>query len=372
MCKLQAIAEKCCVDIGCKRPCWESVYRVYINDTSVSDAKRVSNAIVTASMWDENKNNKVRTNIKKLKDWLIDVWGKEDVFIDIEDVTENNARKILEYGIMKKEYHGVYIIVCEKVSNRAFLNKICHKRDLVDNQYVGAKGGIYFWGLKKTNYTENEIKNILSIVEDTDMNLTAIKGFNVVNDLSKKQDKEICATMYSKNVVINSSVNVVYRLSGLNLGDNTWVVPKYDLSEFMENGKSKITAYIHTHVLAGNGQEGARFFSARDFHESYRRLVPIYMKHVDDDNRILKATNLNTMNIEHDIGEYMSHVGGGTLLENSDGCSEREHCVVTREHDFCRTHQRPAGNHCLFGIFKRHGQEVFEINPISGSERKLW
>jgi hypothetical protein len=33
--------------------------------------------------------------------------------------------------------------------------------------------------------------------------------------------------------------------------------------------------------------------------------------------------------------------------------------------------QGNVDHNCLFGIFKKHGQQVFEINPDNGSERLL-
>jgi hypothetical protein len=303
-------------------------------------------------------------DVKELKDWLEVVWGKAEEIGTGENEALNEEMMMNSIG----GRDGVIIIKRNENFNYASLWEI--DRMVAGDFNIG--NAAYFWELKGV---EEYARTGLRKIRGRSVNLAAIEGFKVISDLSRYRRREVCAAIYFER----SDIGSPYRLAGPDIGSVTEVKPVGIEREM--KGKRIIVAYIHTHVIE---EEGAHFFSARDFNASYDRKVPVYMKHVNaTSNRILKANNIweNSV-VDNAITAYRSRFPDRFPMRDEsfteateddfftkadDGCYNRELCFNIK--DECTHIVSVDKGHCLFGIFKRHGQEVFEIDPNDGSEK---
>jgi len=314
-----------------------------------------------------------------LFDWLLKNWG--DPKNNCKDFFINAPENMSD---VYKELEGIYGICIIAGGKENYATLWSYDR-LVDGiEYIGNGGSIYFWQLEANYNTLEESleKKLTKITPHSDMNQVAIEGLDIMTKMSADRMCELSATIYDKDG------DGLYRIAGLSVGNNEYVVPNDDRLKKLGVTTRMYKAVIHTHV------EGTVTFSGADFGSACLREIPIYMKHIKY-TTVLKATALIVDQSNLDLGFYRHLRKHGSRLFYVDGqpgidsCDDLKHSGISRTH--CPINNRtvlsqpcsylkelatrqPAIQqllntatwtndvaHCLYGIFKRFGQEVTTI-----------
>jgi len=317
------------------------------------------------------RGSKFFANVKELKDCLYNdnVWGHADRKFNINN-DENKAEMIEEMC----GRCGVVIIERNGISNYASLWNL--------NRVIGGNiingDTVYFWKLynRFDNYSNGNI------------NMVAVEGFKIINEASKYLGCEI-----GLSIVRNH--DGLFCLDGLNIGNADVVTPGR-----IKDGNIAV-AFIHTHVASEvttiGHRENSEFFSGMDLVTASRLGNFVYMKHINIDN-IFKADplpRLQNNQLVHDLSEclisdchqkrtcYSSPTADGSncqeahedilafIEENKNTNDASTRMRVNKFNQLSQINYRNITNRCFFGIMKKYGVVVHNVNPSSGTEDRL-
>jgi len=386
------------------RPRWEDVYTNYMN---IRNSSEKSLGTYTWSYPSETSVHNIATPYNNYEDgatrvclaidpersdtsfdtlfkWLLENWGNPKKERDGQDIFVEKPQRLEDIHKKLDGKYGCCMIIKE---NRNYVTLWEDDNVLDGIEYVGSGGNIYFWRLEANyNTLEDSLeKRLTKIAPNSNINQVAIEGLDIMTTMSADRKCELSATIYDKDG------NGLYRIAGLNVGNNEYVVSNDDRLNKAGVTTRMYKAFIHTHV------EGTVTFSGADFGSAHLRKLPIYMKHIKY-TTVLMATALIVNPLDFTFSKYLREQGGQLYYTDGqtgiDSCDDLKHSGISRTRcpingrtdlsqrcgylkeivarqfairqllDTSKWRDRTKDvAHCLYGVFQKFGQIVKVVRP---------